>query len=59
MSILYDFEKVKKQLGEKEWSMMNRYCQEKNVLLDKVIYSEEGWKKYENFLELCYRNKKE
>jgi len=50
MSILQDFEIIKKELGEKEWALIEDYLKEhKELLLDNVIYSEEGWNAFQEW----------
>lgn len=50
MSILQDYEKIKKDIGEYKWNCIDFYVQlYPNLTLDKIIYNEKNWKKYNDW----------
>ena len=50
MSILQDYEKIKKDIGEYKWNCIDFYLQlYPNLTLDKIIYNEKNWNKYNDW----------
>lgn len=50
MSILQDYEKIKKDIGEYKLNCIDFYVQlYPNLTLDKIIYNEKNWKKYNDW----------
>lgn len=50
MSILQDYEKIKKDIGEYKWNCIDFYVQlYPNLTLDKIIYNEKNWNKYNDW----------
>lgn len=50
MSILQDYEKIKKEIGESKFNCIDFYVQlYPNLTLDKIIYNEKNWNKYNNW----------
>lgn len=50
MSILQEYEQIKRKLGEKEFALINEFLNtHRNILLSDVYYKQEIWEQYENW----------
>lgn len=60
MSILQDYEKHNKLLGEKKEKAIQKYLQSHQALLySDVIYKKTEWAKFENWYKKSYNKKHE
>lgn len=50
MSILQDYEKIRKEIGQRKYNAIEKYLEEnKNLLLSDIYYKKEEWDKFENW----------
>ena len=50
MSVLQEYEQIKRKLGEKEFALINEFLNtHKDILLSDVYYRQEVWKQYEDW----------
>lgn len=51
MSILQDFERIHRELGDEKWQQICGYCEKTGHRLDTVLYTEPGWNAFEAYLQ--------
>lgn len=52
MSILQEYEQIKKQVGVEEWNRMLRFLElHQEVYLSDLLYNEESYNKYKQWKE--------
>ena len=51
MSILQDFERIHRELGDEKWQLICAYCEKTGHRLDTVLYTEPGWNAFEAYLQ--------
>lgn len=50
MSILQEYAEIRRRLGEKEFTLINKFLDtHKDILLSDVYYRQEIWKQYEDW----------
>ncbi|MDO5569800.1 MAG: hypothetical protein Q4G04_06870, partial [bacterium] len=50
MSILQEYEEIKKQIGQEKWDSIDMYIhQNPNLTFDKIIYNKENYINFENW----------
>ena len=49
MSILQEYEMIKRHLGQEKWWQLNHYCNDKEILLSDVLYKLSEWEKFESW----------
>ena len=51
MSILQEYEEIKKYIGEEKWDHIDNYINDihPELRLDQIIYSSENWLDYEKY----------
>ena len=51
MSILQEYEEIKKYIGEEKWDNIDNYINDihPELRLDQIIYSSENWLNYEKW----------
>ena len=51
MSILQEYEEIKKYIGEEKWDNIDNYINDihSELRLDQIIYSSENWLNYEKW----------
>lgn len=58
MSILQEYEEIKRDIGEIKWNALNLYLLDrKDILLSDVLYHEDKWDDFENWYNKTLRNR--
>lgn len=51
MSLLQEMQQVKKEMGKEKSDALERYCEMTGADIGKVMFTLEGWKQLEEWLE--------
>lgn len=50
MSILQEYEWIRREMGEEKWNKMDEYCITTDTLLSDVLYRKSEYEKFEQWL---------